>query len=516
MDPVVRTITCAPIARLAEAIREACGAPSDWRSTQVEYLCSYLAGEPGARALIIETPYVDRHYLEEYSAYYVSAFRNGGSVTTRIHVFSIPVDDAQVRAWIHETAAGAEAYEAVQRRVDDAYLGFIVVRPLPSAPIGRTVLRPYRGNTSRSYIPREGGHEVHLFGLTLVARGLPFQQQDQAVGACATTALWSALSRVARADGGRAPTPYAVTQAATQHYLADRVLPAVSGLELAQFTSAVRGLGYAPYVLHPTTNHEAFLLSLKCYLQTGIPALLVLMIDDGYHAVTVSGYRVSDDEEAVPDLHARIAGLPHALRARGMSRVYVHDDRFGPYVRMRLVSGHVESGVAAEAARDEIALERIAAPGVDPLANAGGIVCYAVLPLYPKLRLSAREMIGIAVELRSMVWTLLDQSEREQLNFETFFVQSGRYQSQLMRSGFGDVTRLEAFVRTVSLPRYVGVIRFQLGELMLLDVLCDTTDITRDCPRRSAVLAALPSMSSHVEPLRRAFASVGASWVIVS
>ena len=66
---------------------------------------------------------------------------------------------------------------------------------------------------ARAYIPSEGGHPVHLMGLELEARGLPFQQQEQAVGACATTAIWSALSRVARADGNRAPTPFSVTQA---------------------------------------------------------------------------------------------------------------------------------------------------------------------------------------------------------------------------------------------------------------------------------------------------------------
>jgi len=38
----------------------------------------------------------------------------------------------------------------------------------------------------------------------------------------------------------------------------------------------VREFGYAPYVLKPAREHGTFALSLKCYLHSGIPAVLVL------------------------------------------------------------------------------------------------------------------------------------------------------------------------------------------------------------------------------------------------
>ena len=41
-------------------------------------------------------------------------------------------------------------------------------------------------------------------------------------------------------------------------------------------TAAVREFGYAPYVLKPAREHGTFALSLKCYLHSGIPAVLVL------------------------------------------------------------------------------------------------------------------------------------------------------------------------------------------------------------------------------------------------
>jgi len=497
------SIECTPFDHLADAIRAACGASSDWTSPQLEYLQSYLCGDPRAKTLVIERPYVDRHYIEEYGAYYFSSLRNGGATTTRIHLFSEAFDRARLGEWIRQATGNPEAQRGIQNQLDRWYLGFMTIRPIPSAPIGRTILLPYGDKPARTYIPSEGGHPVHLMGLALTARGLPFQQQDQAVGACATAALWSALSRVTRNDGGRAPTPYAITQAATRHYLRDRALPAVSGLELAQLAAAVRELGYAPYVLRPSHEHATFTLSLKCYLRSGIPAVLVLDTAGGeYHAVTASGYRLGDDEEPARDLRVALSPQGPTLRSRGLSRLYVHDDRFGPYVRMQL--GPSEP-------RGELVLERIGPTRSDPVRGAGGTICYALFPLYPKLRLTARELIELGLDMLPVVRGMLDAADRERLNAEVFFAQGGRYQGQLLTLGLEEPARVERFLSEIALSRYVGVVRFQLGDAALVDIVCDTTDIRRDHPPRGPVLAVLPFAGAHVEAYRRLLAS--APWV---
>ena len=338
------TIECRPFGDLKDVIRTAFGArDGHWSSHQLEYLESYLQrGDGRAKTMVIEKPYVDRHYLRQ-----------------------------KLSEWVREASSGDPAQrQNINDVLDKAYIGFMTIRPLASAPFGKTILRPYRDKPTRSYIPAEGGHLVHLMGFELRARGLPFQQQEQAVGACATTAIWSAMSRVVRADGGRAPTPYAVTQAATRHYLRDRALPAVSGLELAQLTAAVHEFGYAPYVLKPANEYATFVLSLKSYLLSGIPAVLV--IEDAkveYHAVAASGYRLGDDEEPADDIRVSFPDQGGELRSRGINRLYVHDDRFGPYVRMQLAPPDDDDG--------DTTLVRIGPAAGDPAQGAGGAVCYA-------------------------------------------------------------------------------------------------------------------------------------------
>ena len=150
------TIECRFLGDLNDVIRAACGArDKSWTSPQFEYIQSYLQrGTARAKTMVVEKPYVDRHYLEEYGAYYFSAFRNVGPTTTRIHSFDTEFDRNKLSEWVQAAASGdAEKRDKIQGDLDDAYIGFMTVRPIPSAPIGWTILRPYKDKPTRSYIP---------------------------------------------------------------------------------------------------------------------------------------------------------------------------------------------------------------------------------------------------------------------------------------------------------------------------------------------------------------------------
>jgi hypothetical protein len=69
------TIECRLFGDLNDVIRAACGArDASWTSPQFEYIQSYLQrGTARAKTMVVEKPYVDRHYLEEYGAYYFIA-----------------------------------------------------------------------------------------------------------------------------------------------------------------------------------------------------------------------------------------------------------------------------------------------------------------------------------------------------------------------------------------------------------------------------------------------------------
>jgi hypothetical protein len=386
----------------------------------------------------------------------------------------------------------------LRRRLREAFRGFIVIRPLPAAPIGRTVVATYADRPARNFETLQTNN-AHLLGFELSVQAVPFQQQEEAVGACATTAVWSALASVARATGHRAPTPYAVTEAATRHVLNDRQLPAQSGLDLQQLLAAIRECGFAPHVMKASDNFEAFSHALKCYLASGIPVVLLLHEPSGYHAVTAVGFRSPDDEYSAPDIVYETGKVQ--LKTSGLVRLYVHEDRLGPYSRMAW----------EPPAEDKV-------PTLRHLPFNDSRYTYdtqpmkvwaAIAPLYPKLRLTPRGLLRVASETLPLMRTIVGAELRDSLRVDLQFALSGDYQRELLRLGVDDPARVAKFVSTAALPRYVGRVRFFVGDAALGDVICDTTDIFREQPKYGSILALFPFVSSCVE----AFEKFSARWL---
>lgn len=67
---------------------------------------------------------------------------------------------------------------------------------------------------------------------------------------------------------------------------------------------------------------------------------------------------------------------------------------------------------------------------------------------------------------------------------------------------------------TLLLPRYIGVIRYSVGEDWFIDVLCDTTDIPRTPPEWAPALAFVPADENLKEPLAQFAARYGHAVVI--
>lgn len=458
----------------------------DGTPDQVRYLASYLQ-HAGLRVqtLVIEEPYVDRHYLEEFRQYYSTAFQPPRSYTARVHVFAGKFDDEGLEEVFRKAFGPDGGVSAIQNRFQSEYVGFFVVRPLPSAPIGRTILSPYEDLPTRVF-PSAQTHRVHICGVELTVSGVPFQQQEVAVGACATTAIWSALASVSRATGSRGPTPSQVTEAATQHVLNDRRFPAQSGLELQQVVAAINSAGFAPHMFKACDDSEPFGFALKTYLASGIPVVLILHEELGYHAVTAVGYRDADDNEGADDLRLEL-GDPTPLVTGGFARVYVHEDRLGPYARMTWTSGTEDSAPALAHAKHHAATYDY---GNGPMG-----LYAAVVPLYRKVRLSARGLLMGAAELLPLVRMVLAEEQREHIRVDARFLLSGQYLSEIYTLG----EHLLQFVMTAALPRYVGIVRYSIRNVPIMDAVFDSTDIFRKSPKYGSVLSLVPLHAPYAE-----------------
>src|SRR6266478_3043356 len=89
----------------------------------------------GAKSYLIETRYIDRDYSSDYRRFYAQTFKTYDRHCERVHFFA---EDIQL---ILSKPNWNERTDALQNTSERSYLGFCVLRPLPNAPIGRTVLR---------------------------------------------------------------------------------------------------------------------------------------------------------------------------------------------------------------------------------------------------------------------------------------------------------------------------------------------------------------------------------------
>lgn len=486
------TVYCVPFSREAlhsEICRASFAVDDCLPSDQVRYLGSYLADpEMAAQTIIVEAPYVDRHFLEEYSNYYATTLRPPPPKATRLHFFNMAINNRQFTSLLKKAANGSFADAC--GKLSKNYLGFAVIRPLPDAPIGRTVLAVFSSKADRCYTLPPHPYRVHLCGLKLAVCGVPFQQQEQAVGACATTAVWTALAQVMRHDGGRAPTPFAVTEAATRHWLNDRVFPATSGLKNEQILEAIRQFGYAPLHIDPLERTATFMLAVKCYLRSGIPVILKIRYpEESYeaHAVTVVGFR----EESTAAEFREANWTSFGLRSKALCRLYVHDDRLGPYAR---ADWQIDKGF--------IQLRYLPHEGGFDAFKCAAEVQSAMVPVYPKIRLSAQDLIGFSRELLPLFRLIVGEGLRDQLQVDLRFCLAGDCLELLYRSQFPPA-RFAAFVRQAVLSRYVGLITFTVADNLLAHVICDSTDMRRNSPAAAPLLAIIPQYEQHIEILRK-------------
>lgn len=116
----------------------------DEPNDQVRYLARYVA-RLGALTFVVEDHYVDRHFVDEFGLYYSRRLSLPTNSCRRIHFFSRRFTDEELDGELVKAFESPDAKEDVERSLSHDYLGFVVVRPLPDVPIGRTILRPLEG-----------------------------------------------------------------------------------------------------------------------------------------------------------------------------------------------------------------------------------------------------------------------------------------------------------------------------------------------------------------------------------
>ncbi len=447
---------------------------------QLAYIDRYVT-HLGCKSVSLEERYIDRDYIEDHSVFYSRSLFPYPNHCRRLNFFTSDPADlisafANLRALGFEK--GREAFrEACGIFSRSSYLGFCIIKHLSGCPVGRTVLRYYDSPAEDGTIRRFDGtrhYSAHLSGIELTVRGLPFQQQDLGVSACATTALWSALNQFADFENFGSATPSQITMLAAQHSLPyGRAMPQ-EGLSVDQMCQAVQALKVAPNLL-PTDDFETARGYIFSAVASGNAPVLILERRDSRsndkHAVTVAGLKVAANNSRKKDLEPGIRDL--AADVRGL---YLHDDRVGPYVK---------ATVRRKGKRLNL---HITLPDLQEEWD----VLQILIAMHAKIRLSFAALRRLAMDF---LFTLHAYQEARfgvgrpagTILFDTWISRSHTYIERLFTKRVVSSEVVARLCEEVPLPRYLGIVRLSSSHLDPIEILLDTTSTERN-PNLCAIL----------------------------
>ncbi|MBF0462664.1 MAG: hypothetical protein HQL87_14885 [Magnetococcales bacterium] len=478
-------------------------------TVQVRYLCHYLK-DLGAVAVMEEPSYFDRDFLAQHQEFYCRSATGYSNTCRRLHFFK---KRGISRDRLLQALGGDEAVHAA---LQEDYLGFIVLRPIHSAPLGRTVLAWYEDRQHKStprIIKPSRENYVHIAGLRLMVFGLSWQQQDHATGTCATVGLWSVLQAKAYHPPG--PTTPDINRGA-RHRMSygERTFP-FRGLDLYSVMDAIHAQpGMEPFLIESDIprpsgtdpvgfTHTNFVHLVTALIRGGFPVLLCGQAAGRHHINCVIGFR-----SCAPDPTNRLQILN--CQEEGIRYIYLHDDSIGPNARFQI--------------------RNVPCPDIPPVCEYERVELYLDPPEYSSARDAARHpkndlwhyvfvpqflIVAVPESLRTtpatLLWSGMDRMSLlagsyfclteaianisdPQFSFSCQFVRLTDYLGEVLEKTLMDTPEARAKLRTnlaeemPIMSQYIGLVRigFRHSDLLeympLVDILHDTTDSDQNHP----------------------------------
>lgn len=438
-------------------------------------------GTLGTALLIAEQHYVDRDYLEDYGHYFSRNFHPPRSHCGRIHFFDSELDQSRFES---ELSSGSTKLEEL---LQESYLGFLVIKPLPESFLGRLCLDHRCATQSGAFVPCWKRVEVHLLGCSLYVDSSPLQEQDGEISRCATSALWSSLHASRYLGLARVPSPFELTRSALAYApTTSRTFPTKEGLSAAQIIDAVKSLGLESAYIE--VNDPADLVDAAyAFLRGGFAPMIGVGLHKqvlgrfefaDYHLVSAVGYNLG------PERRWSIDSLP--LRARRISRLVVHDDQRGPYTSLEFSTskGAMVGGSSGPFGYLQMTAipDYVLAGATDGASAPSGVVPYNLIAPVPKmLRVGLSHVLSLVRSIHGFL--LLDVLEGNahhlpDLEWDVYLAQSSILRAELLQEAQMDGPDL-LDLQVEPLPKHVWRVTLRENDTTLLDLLFDATDIVQ-------------------------------------
>lgn len=283
--------------------------------------------------IVCEYGYVDKIYRDAFYHYFASKHNRYDRNCKRLSVFKGIISEEDFYQYENES----------EERLQNSFVGTIVIRPLDVGKIGRTLLDPEKLEMESSDV-RLTSFNVVVLGHQLSINAFPYSSQDTETMTCAETTVWSILEYY----GTRYPEYKTVLPNEIYDELSrvsnERVWPS-KGLSYEKVSDLLKTFGFSPriYALesyagavnkHAFDDCNEYKRVFHYYVESGIPFAVGISADSPEkigHSMVCIGH-TCDKKPLMEIAKEVIDGIPYIDSADYYDSYVMIDDNRSPYI----------------------------------------------------------------------------------------------------------------------------------------------------------------------------------------
>lgn len=406
-----------------------------------------------------EPIYIDRIHRDSYYSYYSQNHLEVSRYCKRILFFKNEIE---------------EVNDDNKNFLKKYFLGSMVIRPLKTGSIGRTLLSPYflphKHNKKSHFYLRVSEYKINYMGMEFTVNAFPFLTQDGIVTTCAETSIMIMMDYYSNQyNDYRFVVPSDISKNA-QKYVNSRVVPS-NGLSYAVISKVLCTFGFFTYFHHfgKLERRRKMRNSLYYYVESGMPVCINLSKGNVGHSVVCIGHKEISLSKMLETLTC-YTNTYFTSTASGCESLIVMDDNLPPYSEYSFVNdedSQYSLNVTREPIQNDYGLRSVSSSDILPKMT---IDCF-IAPLHKRMNLIASRAEEVILEMirndstnpciyfqnRKLDLINWGKSKNDPLIFRLFMVSSRHYKNKRIENKQSISQAYRLYCLGVPLPQFVWI-----------------------------------------------------------
>ena len=282
--------------------------------------------------VLVEEKYIDKIYRDSYYMHFSCKHGEYSRFCKRLFVFS---------GNIFEKLDCYNFCDLSTKKLQDNFVGTIVIRPLRGGKIGRCLLNPHFLLKDKNIYLRYARYSATVYGKRLQINAFPFSMQDGETTTCAEVTILNLMDYFGKKYcESRSILPSDIVSIVEKNDF-ERALPA-RGLKYATITKVFSEMGFYPrlYAKKLFADGSQFKRVMHYYIESGIPVAIGVKVDEKTkHSVVCIGHGEINYKDIGKKIYAiydkEIGNYIWIVDSSDLCRNYIMmDDGHVPYEEM--------------------------------------------------------------------------------------------------------------------------------------------------------------------------------------